>query len=126
MRDESLMKSDKKVSIISCVVLIFIFLLITLWGKLFLKDGDEIGYVVMSFYIIMTIASLVVGIVLGVKDAYLKWTYPILSGILGITIPAFVFKGSWEWISILFSLVPSMAGLALGVLINKKRNKVIE
>lgn len=115
--------SIKKVSIVSYGVSFGIFVIIALWGKLFLKSGDEIGYVLMNFYFIMPMLSLAIGIVLGVKDAYLKWAYPIVFGILGIVIPAFVFSNSWDWISIFFSLIPASLGLVIGVLINKSRNR---
>lgn len=117
------MKTNKKVSIVSYGISFFVFLIIALSGKFLLKDGDEIGYILMSFYLIMPITSLVSGIVLGIKNAYLKWAYPVTFGALGIIIPSFIFKNSWDWISLFFSLIPALTGLIIGVLINKSKGK---
>ncbi|NLY81550.1 MAG: hypothetical protein GX078_02055 [Clostridiales bacterium] len=123
MGDRGSVESNKKVSIISYGVSLIIFLIIAIWGKFFLKGGDEMGYALMNFYLIMPLVSLVFGIILGSKDAYLKWAYPIVFGILGIIIPSFIFIGSLDWISVFFSLIPALLGLAIGILINKSRNK---
>lgn len=119
MRD----KDSKRVSKIFYGISFFIFLIILLWGIFFLDDGGALGYVIMNFSIIMPITSLVMGIILGIKDAYLKWGYPILFGLLGIIIPAIVFRGSWDWFYILYSLIPSLLGLTIGILLNKFRRK---
>lgn len=112
-------KNIKNLSKIIYGLSFLIFLIIFLWGILFLDNGDEMGYVVLNFYIIMPLTSLIMAIILGMKDGNLKWGYPIIFGILGIIIPALVFKGSWDWISIFFSLIPGFIGLLIGLLINK-------
>lgn len=116
---------NKRTSIIVFGVSFLVFMVIALWGKFFLSDGDEMGFVVLNFYIIMPVLSLIIGFILGFKDLPYKLLYPIVFGLLGIIIPAFIFKGSWDWISLLFSLVPALVGLGIGSLVNKVQvNKV--
>lgn len=83
------------------------------------------GFSVLSFYLIMPVASLVAALLLGVKNAHMKRAYPVFAGILGFIIPSLVFGGI-NWVSALFSFVPSVIGLGIGALFryitdNKKR-----
>lgn len=116
------MKSEKRTSFIGFGISYILFLIIALWGKLFLKNGDEMQYVVLNFYFIMPIVSLATGILLGLKDVYLKWIYPALFGLLGMILPFYIFNYSFDWISIFYSLVPAVFGLLIGILINKKKD----
>lgn len=99
----------------------FVFLVISLWGMFFLDPGDEMGYVILNFYIIMPLTSFIMGIILTVKNETLKWEYPVIFGLFGVIIPIAVFNGSWDWISLFFSLIPGFIGLFIGLLINKFR-----
>lgn len=116
------MKSEKRTSFFGFGFSYLVFLIIALWGRFFLKNGDEMRYVILSFYLIMPIVSFVTGIILGLKDVYLKWVYPALFGLLGIILPFFIFSYSFDWISIFFSLVPAVFGLLIGILIKKRKN----
>lgn len=92
-----------------------VFLAITLWGKFILEDGDEMGFILLNFYAIMPVVSLVSGILLGLNDDDLKWGYPLVFGLLGVVIPPFIIVNAWDWIAIFFSLVPSIIGLVIGM-----------
>jgi hypothetical protein len=83
-----------------------------------LTSGNEMGFSVLNFYLIMPCVSFIAALLLGIKNAYMKWAYPVFAGILGFIIPSLVF-GSVNWISILFSFVPSVIGLGIGVLVLK-------
>lgn len=100
-----------------------VFLAIIIWGKFILEDGDEMGFILLNFYAIMPIVSLISGIVLGMNDDPLKWIYPIVFGLLGIIIPPFIIVGGWDWIAIFFSLIPAIIGLVIGMSMQKTRLK---
>ena len=103
--------SPKVISIICYSISIFIFLAIYLYG-IFLPSGEEFGYCVLDFYMIMTLTSLIVAIIISTNRGYLFWLYPIFVGILGIIIPYLVF-GTMDGISIFFAFVPALIGLAI-------------
>ena len=69
----------------------------------------------------MPLVSLVSAFILGLKNASLKFLYPVLFGALGIIISAFIFMGTWDLISIVFSLVPALIGLVIGIFVNDKK-----
>lgn len=112
---------NKRISKIIYGLSFFIFLAIFVWGKFFLNAGDEMGYVILNFYILMPLTSFIMGLILALKDINLKWIYPIIFGVLGMIIPILIFSGSWSWISILFSLIPGFLGLLIGLLVSKLR-----
>ena len=108
--------NSKKIFYICGGITFFIFLIIFIWG-IFLNSGDEMGYAVLSFYIIMPVTSFVMALILSISNAYFKWLYPIIFGLIGFFIPPIVFKGSWGWIALFFSMIPALLGLAIGLII---------
>ncbi len=115
------MISTKRLSVICYCVTFFIFLAIFLWGMLGLTSGDEMGFSVLNFYLIMPGISFVAALLLGIKDAYMKWLYPIFAGIPGFIIPFLIF-GSTNMVSLFFSFIPSVIGLGIGLLVWKIRS----
>jgi uncharacterized membrane protein YeaQ/YmgE (transglycosylase-associated protein family) len=82
------------------------------FNGIFLTAGDEMGYCILDFYIIMPLTTLIISIIMTAKRAYLFWLYPIVFGILGILIPYLVF-GTFDIISIFFAFVPALIGRAV-------------
>jgi hypothetical protein len=107
--------SLKKNSIISYGVSALIFLAIGLTG-VFLAEGDEMGYCVLNFYIIMPLISLIVSLIISMKKGYLFWLYPVFVGLLGIIIPFVVFR-TFDWYSLIFAFFPALIGLIIGLII---------
>ena len=115
------MNSKNKLSTIIYGISLFVFAAVFIWGRFFLSDGDEIGFTLINFYIIMPLVSFVSGFVLGLKDISLKFLYPIIFGALAFIISGLIFRGSWDIFSLLFSLVPAGVGLVAGILIHDKK-----
>lgn len=67
----------------------------------------------------MPVVSFIGGLMIGIKNAYMKWLYPIVFGVLGSIIPAFVFKGFWDWTALRFALIPAFIGLMIGIVVRK-------
>lgn len=118
------MKSNKMLSLIGYGIFFLTSLVILLFGKFYMPRGSEFGYVLLNFYIIMPIVAFAIGLILGIKNAFLKWLYPIFAWLLCSAILIMIFSlRSWNWICLLFSLVPAMLGVLLGFLIWKVRRK---
>lgn len=118
------MNTSKKLSIISYGITACIFLVIALWGMFGSITGNEMGYCILNFYLIMPITSLIIGIIMGIKGTYLKWLYPILFGICGFIIPCLVFGfGSFDMIAVFFSFIPALLGVFIGFIIGKVRGR---
>jgi len=98
-------------------VTLFVFLAIVLWGVFFLKSGDEMGYALLSFYLIIPLSSFVIAIILNETNTNLKWLYPVLFGLIGFFIPTLVFQSSWGWYAALYVAVPAILGLLSGTAI---------
>lgn len=102
---------------------ILIFCVIGLTG-MFLSAGDEIGYCVLNFYIIMPLITLIVSLIISMKIAYMFWFYHVFVGILGIIIPFVLFR-TFDEIALFFGFIPALIGLIIGLTIRvsiKKRN----
>lgn len=121
-KGNKLMNTTKRHYIICYGSTICIFLIIALWGMFGSIDGDALGYSILNFYLIMPLTSMINGLILGIKNIYLKWMFPVLFGILGFLIPRFVF-GSWDGIALIFSFIPALLGVSAGTLISKVRKK---
>ncbi len=112
----------KKVSALCYGITFLVFLAIFLWGTFGVPPGDEMGFSLLNFYLLMPCVSFVAALVLGAQNARAKWIYPIFAGILGFAVPALVFGGV-DWISLFFSFIPSVAGLGIGVFVRALRAK---
>lgn len=116
------MTSKKRLTLICYAATFLEFLAILLWGVSGYITGNELGYVVLNFFMIMPITSFIAALLLSLTKAALKWFYPVVFGIFSYMIPMIVF-GSFEGILPLFSaFVPAVLGLGLGLLIAKLRS----
>ncbi len=87
-----------------------------------MNRGDEMGFSVLNFYIIMPLVSFITALIVGIKDAYMKWVYPVVFGVYGLFIPVLIFN-SFDFIALFFSFIPALAGVGIGWLINKKKGR---
>lgn len=117
------MDAKKKVSIKGYGITVLMFIVILLVGKFYMKPGQELGYILLNFYIISPIISFAVGLNMGILNAYLKWLYPIFAGVLEFVVQTIVSPGSWGWFSLLFSLIPALLGVLIGFIIWKTRTR---
>lgn len=113
--------SSKKISIICYGVSALIFLLIGIFG-VFLPVGDEMGYCVLNFYIMMPLTTLIFSTIISVKKGDLFWFYPVFVGLLGIIIPFVVFS-TFDKIDLFFALFPALIGLIIGLIIRFQTKK---
>lgn len=110
--------SSKIISIVCYGISVLIFLVIGLVRK-FLPAGDEMGYAVLNFYIVMPLTTLIASIIISKKNGFLFWFYPVFVGLLGIIIP-FVAFSTFDWIGLFFALIPALIGLIIGLVIRFK------
>lgn len=113
--------SSKKISITCYGVSALIFLVVGVRG-IFLSAGNEMGYSVLNFYIIMPLTTLIASLFISMKKGYLFWFYPVFVGILGIIIPFVVFS-TFDWIHLFFALIPALIGLIIGLIIRFETKK---
>jgi len=109
---------SKKISIICYGISALIFLVIGIWG-VFLPAGDEMGYCLLNFYIVMPLTALIVSLIINMEKGYLFWFYPVFVGILGIIIPFVVFS-TFEMQSLFIAFFPALIGLIVGWFIRVK------
>lgn len=104
---------------------LFILPLFILWrGVYFLQPGDEMGYCLLYYFILMPFSSLITAIVFTFKKIKPIWLHPILFGIFEIVIPYPVFGGTIDIYHALFTIIPSLIGIAIAkIIIYKKHNK---
>ena len=82
---------------------------------IFLSAGDEMGYCLLDFYIIMPLTTLIISFIISSKKGYLFWFYPVFVGLLGIIIPFVVFR-TFEMLSLLFAFFPALIGLIIAMI----------
>ncbi|MCB2299555.1 hypothetical protein [Clostridium tagluense] len=113
--------SSKKISIICYGVSSLIFLVIGIQG-VFLSAGDEMGYCVLCFYIVMPLTTLIASFIISMKKGYLFWFYPAFVGLLEIII-SFVVFSTFGGIDLSFAFFPALIGLIVGLIIRFKTKK---
>ncbi len=69
------MVSSKRLSLICFCATFFVFLAIFLWGIFGLTSGDEMGFSILNFYLIMPSVSFAAALLLGIKNAYIWCEY---------------------------------------------------
>jgi len=102
-------------------VTLIIFIAVTIWGLLFLNPGDEMGYALLSFYLIIPVSSFVIAFILTKTNTNLIWLYPVVFGLFGFFIPTLIFHASWGWFAALYVAAPALLGLLIGSGIQKIR-----
>ncbi len=108
------------------IILFTVFItaaVMSLISGLLLKPGDEMGYTIFYFYLLLPFTSFVCTLLLGLRATKLKYLAPILFGGLGLIIPTIIYH-YFDTFALNFSFYPSLFGLIIGhiiYLIRKKR-----
>ncbi len=118
-------KSIKKVSL---AAVISILALILVWLYSFIAaPNDIIGFIILNFFMILPLVFLLCGIIIGLSGYKAVLFYPVVTtcgSVLVNYLSHGIFGLNTElWLLILFSLVPSLLGTSLGMLIFHFRNK---
>ena len=101
---------------------ITVSILIVVQGVFFLQPGDEMGYSLLNFYFILPLTALISSILIGMRDAKIKWFVPILFGMIGMFIPWIVFHSTNE-VAVFFAFLPSFIGVLIGAVIQALKKK---
>lgn len=113
-RNDSANRGSRKTVAVCYGISAAVYLLIYFWGKLWLCPGDELGYSLLSFFLIMPLTAFIVSAVLSAKKCVFLWLYPVVFGILGFLFPYAVFV-SPDPIMFCLALIPSLLGILAGV-----------
>lgn len=110
-------------------VLLWIILVGFFWVKL--SPGDAFGYSVLTFYLVLPIASLAVGIYYGMKKTRFRYAIPVLCGLFEMFGGFFTFQfknmisngrwNSWNTPDLqmsLYGIIPALVGLIIGILLH--------
>jgi hypothetical protein len=128
------MTATKKFTIICYGITFAVFLAILLWGFFGSITGNELGFSLLNFYLLMPVTSFVMALILGIivppikpcasrrSFQRMKWLYPVIFGACGFAIPSVIF-GSTDLICLFFSFVPALIGLGIGQLVSRLRSK---
>jgi len=114
-------------SLIGWSVFLTIAVIMFIKGVFFLEPGEEMGYCILNFYLLLPLSALICSGILGTQRNLVKWFAPLIFGIIGGILPYVIFH-SFDWIFIVFAFIPSLIGLFTGVFIRwvtklNKRNK---
>ena len=113
-------RGNRKTAAICYGISAAVFLLIYFWGEFWLCPGDELGYSLLSFYLIMPLTAFIISAVLSAKNCVFLWLYPVVFGILGFLIPFAVFV-SLGPIMFCLALIPSLLGILAGSVFRKTK-----
>lgn len=91
---------------------------ISLWGVFFSLSGQELGFIVLNYYMIFPVVALICGFVLALTDRRLSWIFLPLTGILGLVMPYPVFR-TVDIVPVALAMAPAAAGILLGILVGK-------
>jgi hypothetical protein len=111
-------RSKIRISMICYCASILVFVMIYISG-VYLKPGNEMGYCLLSFYLIMPLSTFIVAFIISMNRGYLFWFYPIFFGFFGEFIPYQIFR-SFDFIGLFFAFIPAVLGIMLGLI--KKTN----
>lgn len=90
--------------------------LFIIWGRFYLSPGDEMGYAIIAFYIVIPGAAFFFSIAAGMGDKWMKWLLPVVFGLCNDLIPLLVFGGH-DWFFFAMAAVLSLLGLTVGLVI---------
>ena len=120
---------------LAAYIVIWLFLVAYFW--FIPSNTDAFGYAVLSFYLALPICAFVVNLVYGMREDSIKYYLPfffgvmeILGGFLSFQLANIVANGKWNtWNTpdlemALYSFVPALQGLVIGLLIRWIRNKM--
>lgn len=100
-------------------------------------NSDAFGYAVIAFYLVLPVLSFAVSIVYGIGEDTIKYYLPflfgvmeILGGFLSFQLSNIISNGKWNtWNTpdlemSLYSFIPAVLGVAIGMLIRLIRRKM--
>lgn len=102
-------------NIVILAVFLTIAAVILVEGVFFMPHGQEMGYTIFYLYLLLPSVSLVCTCMLGRHKTKLKWLAPVVFGIVGMILPYTVFH-TFDLIALWFAFIPSLVGLAIGLL----------
>lgn len=117
------MKAIKKISVIGYGITILMFIIL-LFAKIFFNDKIVMVYIRPIFNFILPTTYLTIGLVLEIKNAYLKRLYHIFSATVWIIALVLIFNTSFNLFSLSFFLVQYLIIAIIGVFIASIFRKV--
>ncbi len=107
-----------KILFIYFIVLLIVSLIV---GKFFIM-GNEMGYSVIFFYILLPVSSFITNLLSSMLGGMMKYLFLLIYPIFGIALPIIVFTSGYQSLSLYFGLIPSVAGFIIGTFIKMMRN----
>lgn len=107
------------------IILFFLVthIVILIYGKYFMDPGDAMGYSLLFFFLITPLFAFIGSFLIGKRKTKLKWAAPILFSGVATYIPIVVFNSTGALQGTL-TLVASIVGLLLGVIIFHSKKKI--
>jgi|GEM_PF-1855123 Predicted integral membrane protein len=113
-------KHTFNIAVLSAFITVAVISLVS--GLFFLKPGEEMGYVVFYFYLVMPVTAFICSLILGLRATKLKYLSPLIFGAFGLIIPAIVFR-NFDLFALGFGFYPSLFGLMIGHIIYLLRRR---
>lgn len=95
---------------------ITVAVLILVQGLYFMQPGDELGYVILCFYLLLPAAAFICSLIAGLRPSPVKWGLPLIFGAVGGILPWLIFH-TMDMIYLWFAFIPSAAGLLIATII---------
>lgn len=110
--------SKIKPLIISVVITVMEFIFFLVWG-LNMNGGDEMGFSLITTYLLFPLTTLVLAAYLGYKNPIMLMPFVLITFAAQNFMP-YIIYGTFEIrLIICFTLIPAIVGAAVGVMIKK-------
>lgn len=90
-------------------------------GKFFIT-GNEMGYSVLFFYILMPASSFITNLLSSMLGGMMKYLFLLVYPIFGVALPIIVFTAGYQSLSLYFGLIPAVVGFIIGTFAKMMRN----
>ncbi len=102
--------------VLAMLIISVISIIVILWGRFFLASGQEIGFTLLNFYILIPAVCLLTGALAGASKNVIKWAHPLVCGLWGGIVPLAVY-GYFAWLGVGICIGVAAIGVILSGII---------
>ncbi len=110
-------------SIAAMAALITATVITCVYGRFYIRPGDEMAFLLLFVYIGIPLVSFICSLVLGIKRSILGYFSPIISGLANVFVIVTLFRGEFDLFIFSLSAIPSLLGLVIGLMIAHSKHE---
>jgi len=108
----------RKKTFMSCIPVIVVALMALIWGQIGVSAGGAMSYGIIFLYIAIPISTFLTCLFLSIIGSRLFWSAPFLLCAMPVLFVFITFGDLSSFVAV-FSLIPALVGMTIGVLIRK-------